>query len=91
MKVSYDGKPTFVPIEQLVEGEAFIHHDPNGNETTYIYAYSDEALECIALLQVTPNGLISRTYSDEFVLEWWCEPLEITSIAFAPSTVRNHC
>lgn len=90
MNISVDNKRTLHSIAQLVEGEAFIYQNAHGGESIWIYAYMDASLEDITLLEVTHNGLISRTFPAELVLDWAVEPLEITSISFAPSTIRNH-
>jgi len=89
MKISIDEKRTYCTIAELVEGEAFIRRDPYAGDLVYIYAwaYDDES---VVLLQVTQHGLIPRRCSAEEVFAWRVEPLEITSIAFAPSTCHKN-
>ena len=90
MKISIESKQTYHSIAELVEGEGFLHCDANANDSVWIYVGMDEDYENVNLLQVTHIGLISRVFSTEFVMEWQLQPLEITSIAFAPSTCRKH-
>lgn len=89
MKVSIDEKQTYCTVAELVEGEAFIRRDSHAGDLVYIYAWADDD-DSIVVLLVTENGLIPRRCSAEEVIAWRIQPLEITSIAFAPSTCHNH-
>jgi hypothetical protein len=90
MKITLDNKRTSIDFVELVEGEAFIYRDVYGNETIYIYAVDDDLHSDVVLLQVTSNGLITRSVPKELVLDWQVQPLEITGISFAPSTCHKN-
>ena len=88
MKISIDEKRTYHSITELVEGEAFIRHDPYAGDLVYIYAWAHND-ESIVVLLVTENGLIPRRCDVEEYSGWQVEPLEITSVSFAFSTIER--
>jgi hypothetical protein len=90
MKISVDNKLICISIADLVEGEAFIYRDVHGNESIYIFAVDDDLHSDVVLLHVTSNGLITRSFPKELVLDWQVQPLEITGISFAPSTCHKN-
>ena len=90
MKVSIDDKRTYLTIAELVEGEAFIHRTKYCGDCIYIFVTYQQHNDVVVLLEVSENGMIPRLCHARDTNVWAIEPLEITGISFAPSTVRDH-
>ena len=90
MKYSVDGMHT-CKFGELVEGEAFMHGGTIWILCTIDSNTIDEdcANDKAHLLAVTHNGLIPQTVSLDDVSRWEVQPLEVTDISFAPSTVSK--
>ena len=88
MKITVDNKRASIDFAELVEGEAFMTID---RESIYIYctSYRDYNNDMIHLvMKVTDNGLIPLAW---FEPNAQVIPLEVQSVSFSSSTLRNTC